>query len=91
MDSSKRRTQNSCPHSPVQEFERLLAFDRSFTAAEVNALGRISAATVGRHKRRTEQRETADGYRKCGFESGHDGRLEHGMNSETTGRRFANK
>jgi len=72
--NGKRRTVR--PHSPVQELERLLAFDRSF-AAEVNALGRISGATVGRHERRTEQCETADGYRERGTESGHGGRLEH--------------
>jgi len=56
----------------------------------VNALGRISGATVGRHERRTEQRETADGYRESGIESGHGGRLEHGTDSETKGRRLAN-
>lgn len=57
-------------HSPVQELESLLSFDRSFATAEVNALGRITA-TIGRHKRRTKQRETADGDRKHSTEGGH--------------------
>jgi hypothetical protein len=68
----------------VQELERLLAFDRPFASAEMNALGRVrgAVATVGRHERRTEQRETADGYRERGTESGHG--VEHGTLIETT-------
>jgi len=50
----------------------------------VHALGRIATTTaaVGRHERRSEQRETADGDR--GTESGHDGRRESAPNSGTS-------
>lgn len=73
----------------VQELERLLAFNRSFATAEVNAFGRIAGAIVRRHERRTEQRKTTNGDRKRGIECGHDDRLEHGTNSGTTERRLA--
>ncbi|KAE9533295.1 hypothetical protein AGLY_009336 [Aphis glycines] len=79
LAASKCAIEGSFSHSPVQELERL-AFDRSFTATEVNTLRRIATA-VGRHKSRTEQRETADDDRERGTESSHSG---HGGHATST-------